>query len=333
MLNAGFSAGYKTLAKKVQKTECLISDNPVSELIIDFRSRLFRYIRLVYPSRTAHKRACSVFRTIEDLSSTDQVLTEKRRVFMAALDFTGKEVEYAGVSCMYVFSSRVSCPYKTDIKANRKTKTDERLKELKSCIAVYKKDMLRLDALEKCAKALESYIMSDLDGVAAAFYGKEWMLNVGWYRVPNEEDFFESDRMCVKLARLQNATVLSEDLDNITLFGCDMMIMEIHTKFFVYDPFAHVARDAAARGQGRGPGWQRAAAAAYDPTPPRLAEPSRSAASFAAKPRADITIGARIFHDKFGYGVVAAQEGNKLEIDFESAGRKRVIDSFVRLAD
>ena len=99
------------------------------------------------------------------------------------------------------------------------------------------------------------------------------------------------------------------------------------------DPFAHVARDAAARGQGRGPGWQRAAAAAYDPVPPRLAEPSRSAASFAAKPRADITIGARIFHDKFGYGVVAAQEGNKLEIDFESAGRKRVIDSFVKLAD
>ncbi len=99
------------------------------------------------------------------------------------------------------------------------------------------------------------------------------------------------------------------------------------------DPFAHVARDAAARGQGRGPGWQRAAAAAYDPTPPRLAEPSRSAASFAAKPRADITIGARIFHDKFGYGVVAAQEGNKLEIDFESAGRKRVIDSFVRLTE
>ena len=99
------------------------------------------------------------------------------------------------------------------------------------------------------------------------------------------------------------------------------------------DPFAHVARDATARGQARGPGWQRAAAAAYDPTPRRLAEPSRSAASFAAKPRADIALGARVFHDKFGYGVVAAQEGNKLEIDFDSAGRKRVIDSFVKLAD
>jgi len=41
----------------------------------------------------------------------------------------------------------------------------------------------------------------------------------------------------------------------------------------------------------------------------------------------------RVFHDKFGYGTVAAQEGNKLEIDFEGTGRKRVIDSFVRLAD
>ena len=40
-----------------------------------------------------------------------------------------------------------------------------------------------------------------------------------------------------------------------------------------------------------------------------------------------------MFHDKFGYGTVAAQEGNKLEIDFEGSGRKRVIDSFVKLAD
>lgn len=98
------------------------------------------------------------------------------------------------------------------------------------------------------------------------------------------------------------------------------------------DPFADVARAQPARTVTRGPGWQRAAAQMYDPTPKRLAEPSRSAASFAAKPRGDVTIGARVFHDKFGYGTVAAQEGNKLEIDFETGGRKRVIDSFVKLA-
>jgi len=45
-----------------------------------------------------------------------------------------------------------------------------------------------------------------------------------------------------------------------------------------------------------------------------------------------VEIGARVFHEKFGYGEVIGQEGNKLEIDFEKAGTKRVIDSFVTLA-
>jgi DNA helicase-2/ATP-dependent DNA helicase PcrA len=99
------------------------------------------------------------------------------------------------------------------------------------------------------------------------------------------------------------------------------------------DPFADVARAQPARTVTRGPGWQRASTGGYDPAPRRLPEVTRSAASFAAKPRGDIGLGARVFHDKFGYGTVAAQDGNKLEIEFETSGRKRVIDSFVRLAD
>ncbi|WP_338468043.1 UvrD-helicase domain-containing protein [Novosphingobium sp. ZN18A2] len=98
------------------------------------------------------------------------------------------------------------------------------------------------------------------------------------------------------------------------------------------DPFADVARAKPGHAMTRGPGWQRAAAREYDPAPRRIVESTRSAASYAAKSRGDIAVGARVFHDKFGYGTVAAQEGNKLEIDFEQTGRKRVIDSFVRLA-
>jgi DNA helicase-2/ATP-dependent DNA helicase PcrA len=99
------------------------------------------------------------------------------------------------------------------------------------------------------------------------------------------------------------------------------------------DPFAHVARAQPSRTVTRGPGWQRAAqAGAYDPAPRRIAEPSRSAASFAAKPRMDLKLGDRVFHEKFGTGTITAQEGNKLEIDFDEAGAKRVIDSFVRPA-
>ena len=39
----------------------------------------------------------------------------------------------------------------------------------------------------------------------------------------------------------------------------------------------------------------------------------------------------RPVNGKFGYGTIAAIEGNKLEIEFEHAGRKRVLDSFVSL--
>ncbi len=40
-------------------------------------------------------------------------------------------------------------------------------------------------------------------------------------------------------------------------------------------------------------------------------------------------VGDRVFHQKFGNGNVSAIEGNKLTIDFDKAGQKRVLDGFV----
>ena len=94
------------------------------------------------------------------------------------------------------------------------------------------------------------------------------------------------------------------------------------------DPFANVER-----GESRGPGWKRAATGGgFEPTPRRVAESRASAVSFAAKPRADVGVGARVFHQKFGYGEVRAQDGNKLTIDFATSGNKKVMDSFVTVA-
>ena len=42
--------------------------------------------------------------------------------------------------------------------------------------------------------------------------------------------------------------------------------------------------------------------------------------------------GARVFHQKFGYGRVRAVEDNKLTIAFDKAGEKKVIASFVEPA-
>ena len=43
-------------------------------------------------------------------------------------------------------------------------------------------------------------------------------------------------------------------------------------------------------------------------------------------------VGARVFHQKFGYGTVLAVEADRLEIEFDKAGTKKVIDSFVEPA-
>ncbi len=43
--------------------------------------------------------------------------------------------------------------------------------------------------------------------------------------------------------------------------------------------------------------------------------------------------GMRVFHDKFGYGKIIYIDGHKLDIAFDKAGKKRVMDNFVEKAD
>ena len=48
--------------------------------------------------------------------------------------------------------------------------------------------------------------------------------------------------------------------------------------------------------------------------------------------RADqVKVGARVFHQKFGYGIVKAAEDDRLDIEFDKAGEKRVLDRFVEV--
>ncbi|KQM98870.1 ATP-dependent helicase [Sphingomonas sp. Leaf25] len=94
------------------------------------------------------------------------------------------------------------------------------------------------------------------------------------------------------------------------------------------DPFADVSR-----GTGRGPGWQRAASqgSTFTPAPSRVVEARASAISLGNKGRGDLKKGQRVFHQKFGHGTIELIEGNKLEVEFATAGRKRVLDTFVTI--
>lgn len=45
------------------------------------------------------------------------------------------------------------------------------------------------------------------------------------------------------------------------------------------------------------------------------------------------TVGERVFHQKFGYGHVVGIEGDKLEVDFQHSGTKKVVSSYISPAD
>jgi DNA helicase-2/ATP-dependent DNA helicase PcrA len=86
------------------------------------------------------------------------------------------------------------------------------------------------------------------------------------------------------------------------------------------------------------PGWQRAQANrdAADPRKRVSRQPLTIEGELIAKSviggDARFSRGDRVFHQKFGGGTVAAVDGNKLTVDFDKAGQKRVVDSFVEAA-
>ena len=43
-------------------------------------------------------------------------------------------------------------------------------------------------------------------------------------------------------------------------------------------------------------------------------------------------IGDRVFHQKFGYGEVMQIEGDKLDVEFDKAGTKKVVARFLQAA-
>ena len=44
-------------------------------------------------------------------------------------------------------------------------------------------------------------------------------------------------------------------------------------------------------------------------------------------------MGDRVFHQKFGYGEVLTIEGDKLDIEFDKAGSKKVVAQYIQSAD
>ncbi|QEW21444.1 DNA helicase II [Marinibacterium anthonyi] len=79
------------------------------------------------------------------------------------------------------------------------------------------------------------------------------------------------------------------------------------------------------------PGWKRLQARAGQRGMSQPKESRNSVIDLEAV--SSFTMGERVFHQKFGYGAIVGIEGDKLEIDFEKAGVKKVVARFVSASD
>jgi len=88
----------------------------------------------------------------------------------------------------------------------------------------------------------------------------------------------------------------------------------------VPEPESYSPRGEGVNAIGRGPGYKRMHLRGSDPS--IYSQTERNGES-------KIGVGVRIFHQKFGYGIVKSNDQGKLEIEFEKAGTKKVMETFV----
>ncbi len=50
-------------------------------------------------------------------------------------------------------------------------------------------------------------------------------------------------------------------------------------------------------------------------------------------PNLNLSVGQRVFHQKFGMGLIISSDGDKLNINFDKAGEKKVVSSFIKIIE
>ncbi len=96
-------------------------------------------------------------------------------------------------------------------------------------------------------------------------------------------------------------------------------------------PTAGIETRAAEANVYNSPGWKRMQArkGQYGTSQPRESRNTVIDATAVAS----FTMGERVFHQKFGYGAVIGIEGDKVEVDFDKAGIKKVVSRFLSAKD
>ena len=142
--------------------------------------------------------------------------------------------------------------------------------------------------------------------------------------------FFASNR---RIRGLWQPTTPSRFIDNLPSAHVDVVEAPGGSQYGAYGVSRFANLDAYDSDYAS-PGWNRARAhtATTQGGPARARQPKMIEGEVLARSSTAgrFRTGARVFHQKFGPGTIAAVDGAKLTVDFDKAGRKMVLESFVQ---
>jgi hypothetical protein len=151
--------------------------------------------------------------------------SELRHTFDEAFTTIRSDTDKISTSQLYVFPSKTRCPYREHMKiSHRIAEMDKASEEFRKCMSDYMKNLLNTRAIISLHAAFEMYLITHVEDICLTYNNVEDVLGVSYIK-PEQEDSFESDRLCARIANL--APVFSEDFDCVVLFGAKSIILEV----------------------------------------------------------------------------------------------------------
>lgn len=300
----------------------------------------------------ARAKGISLYQSIIDLTQTDELKPKVKGTLMKLVDDFERwrsligRTHHAELAGMILDESGYMQMWKGDKSPN----APGRLENLKELVAGMEEFESLPEFLEHVALVLENHDNTDGEHVTLmtlhAAKGLEFdaVFLAGW-----EDGLFPSQRTMdengikgleeerrlayVGITRARKRSYISYAA-NRRMYGS--WVNAIPSRFVDELPPAHIeaASDIGLYAPGRSTHWD---SSGFNAGSVKVKEVARRESAPAAggheKSDNGFARGERVFHDKFGYGTIINVEGAKLDISFDKAGYKRVMDSFILRAE
>ncbi len=301
----------------------------------------------------AHARAKGIclYDAVMDLTQTDELRPKVKTTLLRLIDDFGRwrsliSTTHHGELCGLILDES---GYTAMWQADKSPEAPGRLENLKELVSGMEEYDSLPEFLEHVALVLENNNNAAGDAVTIMTLHGAKGLEFGIVFLPGWEDgLFPSERTMkeqgtkgleeerrlayVGITRARQKAYISYAA-NRRMYG--QWVNAIPSRFVDELPEDHIESDVESGlyDPGRSAHWDSKGLGGFDGPIQKVAARRPSSQPAESHSEHGISRGARVFHEKFGMGTVIHVEGSKLDINFDQAGHKRLMDNFVTLTE